>query len=727
MPFAKLFQSFIQSFIQDKAKNRSVHLGPYPLETFPRDPLQTDVEVRRILSRHTPLADVSTDLGKAAGKYLSLFMEYRDGEIAPQQAPVPDDLDRRTVDVKGLAYFFDADHVGVCNLPASARLVESDGLDHATGIVILVRHGRLPEADNLARDWVRGAEHDVAEMRAGEIAVTVAGYLRQLGFSATAHVESATAVDLERLAVVSGVAVRRDGGISSPYLDDQFAIAAVTTSYQLALDTPLATGHRKVKGKAFRRGINGAVSGKEWARREKRASHLSRYPMEQLKRVERPTTLILDDEIPRVPKRANFFTRAGFGDLGDKAQREVSRFAFKHPATAGTMRLIRGMVPHQDGAVAGTGDDAPASDPVANATALKSLGYHLGADLIGVCEIPRYAWYSHHLDGTPVERYHRYAVVMLIDQGFDTMEGASGDDWVSGAQSMRGYVRGAEIAGVMAEFLRSQGISARPQTNADSDVLQIPLILWAGLGELSRIGELVLNPYVGPRFKSVVLTTDMPLEIDRPIDFGLQYFCNHCLKCARECPVNAISVGDKVMFNGYEIWKPDVERCTQYRVTNQKGAACGRCMKTCPLNKVVSADGAILLRLGTWLGIHARWLKPLLVPIATYLDDRLGFGTRNPVKKWWLDLEIVDGVCVAAEANQRDLDIERTMDRKKSTVGYYPADTMPGAGVTETVPVNHKEAVARGAQLETPSEAAGRVRVGGVRPAHYIPVTTLTE
>ena len=76
---------------------------------------------------------------------------------------------------------------------------------------------------------------------------------------------------------------------------------------------------------------------------------------------------------------------------------------------------------------------------------------------------------------------------------------------------MRGYMRGAEIAGVMAEFLRGEGFSSRPQTNADSDVLHIPLILWAGLGELSRIGELVLNPYVGPRFKSVVVTSDMPL------------------------------------------------------------------------------------------------------------------------------------------------------------------------------------------------------------------------
>ena len=105
----------------------------------------------------------------------------------------------------------------------------------------------------------------------------------------------------------------------------------------------------------------------------------------------------------------------------------------------------------------------------------------------------------------------------------------------------------------MAEVLQGLGFPARSQTNADSDVLHIPLVLWAGLGELSRIGELVLNPFVGPRFKTVVLTTDMPLEVDKPIDFGLQYFCNNCMKCACECPVDAIPFGDKVVFNGYEM------------------------------------------------------------------------------------------------------------------------------------------------------------------------------
>ena len=451
--------------------------------------------------------------------------------------------------------------------------------------------------------------------------------------------------------------------------------------------------------------------------------------MEQVKRVAEPTTLIFADEIPRVPKRAEFFQRARMGDLGNKAQQEVRRFAFKHPLTDGMMHPLRALVPHQDGPL-GTPDPrtlgSTFGSPEDNSKAIKSLSYHLGADLTGICELPDYAWYSHGPDAKPIEPRHKYAVVMLIDQGYATMEGASGDDWISGCQSMRGYIRGAEIAGVMAEFLRSQGVEARPQTNADSQVLQIPLVLLAGLGELSRIGELVLNPYVGPRFKSVVLTTNLPLIADQPIDFGLQDFCGNCLKCARECPVNAISFGDKVIFNGYEIWKPDVERCTRYRVTNPKGSACGRCMKTCPLNKVVSSDGAWAHRLGTWLGVNARRLKPIMVPIAVYLDDKLGYGKRNQHKRWWQDLELIDGVARTPKAtNERDIDINADTSGKKSPVGYYHASDMPAPNAIEPVPANHKQAIARNVHIETPDQALTRRSKQGSKPAHYIPTKIL--
>ena len=592
---------------------------------------------------------------------------------------------------------------------------------HEFAVVILVEHGRTPEENNLAKAWIDPAIRAASDMRAAEIAGLVAGHIREMGWSAQVHSAGREGLDVERMAVLAGLAVRKGETIVNPFVDQRFSLAAVSTDYDVAVDLPLGPTALNANGLRYWWGLNGAQSGRERNRRARRRSHASRYPMETVKRVERPTTLINDEEVPRVPKRANFFERALQGDLGEKSQKERRRFSFKHPFSHSQLGVIRAMVPFQDGAVAET-DKSRYGDPIANAKAIKSLSYFLGADLTGICEIPRYAWYSHKEDGTPIEMYHKYAVVMLIDQGFETMEGGSGDDWISGAQSMRAYLRGAEIAGVMAELLRAIGFPARPQTNADSDVLHIPLVLWAGLGELSRIGELILNPFIGPRLKTVVLTTDIPLEVDKPIDFGLQYFCNNCLKCARECPCDAIPFGDKVMFNGYEIWKPDVERCARYRLTNSKGSACGRCMKTCPLNKVVDADGPLLTQGASWLGVNAMWLKPLMVPIATWLDDRLGNGKRNPVKKWWFDHEIVDGVAVAAKAtNQRDIDPSRKVDPAKQKIAYFHADMMPPPDAPGPVPLDRKAGLAAKAVVESPDEARRRSASGGDTPVHYTP------
>jgi reductive dehalogenase len=707
--------------IHAASKNRPYHLGPFPLETLARDPAVTAREAARapIASPAVPLP--VGPLGPVLRHYREIFARLATGDPAPQQAPLPDDLARRAADVKGCAYFMNASQVGICTIPDSAWCLSAAKEPHERAVVILVEYGRVPERDDVSHAWIAPAERDGAELRATEVAVCLARHIRAMGFAARADVPGQAQLDHARLAVLAGLVQRKGERVVNPFLGERFAVAVVTTAYPVAVDEPLRDS-ASVNPVRYWLGINGAMSGRERRRRARRAAHASRFPMETIKRVARPTTLILDEEVPRVSKRAAFFERALQGDLGEKAKIERSRFSFKHPVSSAQVGLIRALVPHQDGPLSTRDPGGAYVDAAANTRAIKSLSYFLGSDLTGICEIPAYAWYSHKTDGTPIEPYHRYAVVMLIDQEFDTMEGASGDDWISGAQSMRGYLRGAEVAGVMAEMLRGLGFPARPQTNADSDVLHIPLLLWAGLGELSRIGELVLNPFVGPRFKSVVLTTDLPLVPDQPVDFGLQDFCNSCLKCARECPCDAIPFADKVMFNGYEIWKPDVERCTRYRLTNAKGSACGRCMKTCPLNKVIDADGALLTRVASWLGIHARPLKRLLVPVATRLDDWLGNGKRNAVKKWWFDHEIVDGVTVAPKStNQRDIDPSRRVDVAKHKVAYYPASAMPPPDAARPVPVDRKAGLAAAERLETPAAALARNARSGAPPADYVP------
>jgi reductive dehalogenase len=686
-------------------RRRPVHLGPHPLERLARlarPPSLDPGTLLRLTGRGDGLP--SAAVARAMEGYFALFRATRDGAVAPARAPVPESREARARNVKAAAYYLDASLVGTCDMPPEAWTTAGPPA-HGHAVVIAQAFAREPAAGEAGEDWIRGTQADRAHLRAAEVAVCIAGYVRNLGYAARAHIVDATDVDTERLLVLSGLARLERGRLVTPYLGDRFRTAVVTTAYEIAPDRPLAPASLRERwrshGPAWLLGVGGTTPGWAQLAGARRPLHLGPYPMERIRRVARPTTLILPEEIERVPKRGNFFTRALHGDLGERARRERPRFATKHPFTMAMTPLIRGMVPKQDGPVA-AGVAPGLGDPAANARAVKALGYYLGADMVGICEVVPWAWYSHHDDGRPIAPYHRYAVVMLIDQGFETMEGASGDDWISGAQSMRAYMRGALIAGVMAEHIRGLGYGARAQTNADSDVLQIPLVLLAGLGELSRIGELVLNPFVGPRFKSVVLTTDLPLACDRPVDFGLQDFCRKCLKCARECPCLAIPFGETVMFNGYEIWKPDVEKCAKYRVTNPKGSACGRCMKMCPFN----LEGLLGHRLLLWLAIRLPFLRRRLA----VLDDRVGNGRRNPVKRWWFDLEWVDSVAVAPRAgtNERDLSLGRRVVPDEVKVALYPPALLPPPGAQAPVPVDRRQGLRWAARAENPAAARAR-------------------
>jgi len=145
-------------------------------------------------------------------------------------------------------------------------------------------------------------------------------------------------------------------------------------------------------------------------------------------------------------------------------------------------------------------------------------------------------------------------------------------------------------------------------------------------------------------------------------------------------------------------------------------------MKMCPLNKVVTADGALTHRIGSWLGVNAMWLKPVMIPIAVWLDDKLGYGRRNPVKRWWLDLELVDGRAqVPSGTNERDLDLDGDTSGAKSPIGYYHAQDNPPPDAKEAFPVNRRDALARAELVETVEEAVARRERGDPIPVHFHP------
>ncbi len=326
-----------------------------------------------------------------------------------------------------------------------------------------------------------------------------------------------------------------------------------------------------------------------------------------------------------VPKRADMFARAQFGDMGEVNQKAAAGgfYVRKSPTGSAQRRVLGAFVLLQDGEPDAAGPRP--GDAAENAANIKAASYFLGVDAVGLSRCPDWVWYSHDARGEAITPPHDQAVSMVIDQGFETMEGASGDDWISVAQSMRAYLRFALLGGVIARQLRTLGYQAKAHTVMDGEVLQPPLLLLSGSGRGQPYRRGYPASVLGPRLKSGVVTTNMPIAHDKPIDFGLQNFCENCNKCARECPSGAITAGPKLMFNGYEIWKSDSQKCTSYRITTPGGAMCGRCMKTCPWN----LEGLFAEAPFRWAASHL----PQAAKMLAWLDDKAGRGNLNEVKK----------------------------------------------------------------------------------------------
>lgn len=365
---------------------------------------------------------------------------------------------------------------------------------------------------------------------------------------------------------------------------------------------------------------------------------LDPYPMESLKRVGHPTTIVNEDQIQRVDERESGFNRATRGDYGPFLQKERPRFVMKHPLSGALGQMQLNLVQHVDGDVAPQKAPIP-DDPLLIARHIKETGYFLRADIVGISELPPYAVYSHSMNtGKPINLSHKYAISIVVDQDWKTADATVGNDWISNSMSFLSYSASGFIACILANYIRRLGYPARAHHARDYLVNVPPVLLKAGIGEMCRIGDVVLNPFIGPRFKASVVTTDLPMAIDKPIDFGLQDFCSKCKQCARYCPSGAISFGDKVMHNGYEKWPNDVEKCTKQRCGNKIGSGCGVCIAVCPWNKPFTP----FHRLIQWAMRHF----PLARNFAVFGDQLLGYDKPNLKNKWWFDLEDVDGTLV---------------------------------------------------------------------------------
>lgn len=315
------------------------------------------------VSFHRP--DVPECNVNAMGEYQAMLDALRDGFVNGVAAGIPEGPVQRAHHIKAFGYFAEAAMMGICALPASAVLGSpitnpdinqlaqdlrtrqtkslASGIDvimadlkesmeaspttkegHPYAIVFLLENPCPPRADEPGTEWIMDAQAQRGCLRANEAACVIAIYIRLLGHGAKSHSGSATDVDLNRLTVAAGLAWAGGKGLVAPYIGPDFGFAAITCSLELATDQPLAPaadqpafrtrGPAWWLGKGFRRS---ALNGDPFAKREFRQGP---HAFETLKRVDTPTTYIDEVRVARVPKQADMFARAQFGDMGKAIQ-----------------------------------------------------------------------------------------------------------------------------------------------------------------------------------------------------------------------------------------------------------------------------------------------------------------------------------------------------------------------------------------------------------------------
>jgi reductive dehalogenase len=217
---------------------------------------------------------------------------------------------------------------------------------------------------------------------------------------------------------------------------------------------------------------------------------------------------------------------------------------------------------------------------------IKGYTKHLGAEMVGVAKINPNWVYSHVGEifnqnwedwGQEIDTGHEYAIVFALEMDFEMVGPAPHTPTT--IESMRKYADGAFISVQLANYIANLGYSATANHLRHYEVMLVPLAVDAGLGELSRMGYLITKEY-GPRIRLGAVTTNLPLAPDKPVDIGVDDFCEVCKKCATACPSRSIPLDEKVVVNGSLRWKINDQTCFDY--WGHTGTDCNICMRVCP-------------------------------------------------------------------------------------------------------------------------------------------------
>jgi len=281
-------------------------------------------------------------------------------------------------------------------------------------------------------------------------------------------------------------------------------------------------------------------------------------------------------------------------------------------------------------------------DPEKMSELVKDKAAWIGADLTGIAKTdPRWI-YSHWGEqnvrysqaaevGDPIElvEEYPYVIVMAHEMGYDMVSRSPAVE----ADTDLEYSKGAWSSASLATFIAELGYKAIPAVNEIG--INVALAVDAGLGEAGRNGQLITRDY-GPRVRISKVFTNLPLKPDKPIDIGVQRFCEVCKLCSTYCPSKSLIKGERTdkpwnrhNVPGLKKWPVKAMQCLDFWVKN--GNHCSVCIRVCPWNKPND-----LLHKFVRFFVERNIMSRAIV----YFDQLLGYGKQKKNLDYNLDVSV---------------------------------------------------------------------------------------
>jgi len=231
----------------------------------------------------------------------------------------------------------------------------------------------------------------------------------------------------------------------------------------------------------------------------------------------------------------------------------------------------------------------PFKSPDHAAELIKKVAHRYGATVVGITKLNPDFCYADGLRGGKdmgpweVPKHWKYAIVVGVPHEWEQVLANPAH-----GTSYDGYNRVRNVSARVTGFLKHLGYPSRSHHPPfHYDLVVPPIAVDAGIGQLGRHG-FVICPETGSNIRMAVITTNLEMTIDKPIDFGVNDFCKDCKICAEQCPSSAISMAESpkdMVSRGYEHWKIDTGKCFNFWMQAMGPLGCRLCLTVCPYSR----------------------------------------------------------------------------------------------------------------------------------------------